>query len=226
MKERLLAELDARIAQHVNGDSSGVLDEQALALVTKLATLGAPDASSMVRVAALHLCRSQALPGEHGEADLELAEAIFTNLHTVDPRLVSPEVRELFGLASPYDSGIARMREYEQTGRTEHLERAVSLFRQDVVEQQADRARSLHTLGMALFHRFERLRQPADLDEAVAHSRAALAAAAPRDPRRAGFRSGLAAALSRRYEQTGQQADLDEATALGRDSVPEPGWPS
>lgn len=214
MKERLLAELDARIARHADGDSSGVLDVQALAIVSELAASGAPDAGSLVRVAALHLCRYQALSAEHGTADLELAQAIFTNLHTVDPRLVSADVREFFGLASPQESGVARMRAYEQTGRHEHLERAISLFRQEVVEQHGDRANGLYSLGMALFHRFERTGQPVDLDEAIEQSRAALAAAAPHDPRLAGFRDGLAAALSRRFERTGRQADLDEARAV------------
>jgi hypothetical protein len=139
MKERLLAELDARITRHAAGDSSGVLDEQALALVTELAASGAPDAGSLARVAALHLCRYQALPPEHSKADLRLAQALYTTLHSVDPRLVSPEVREFFGLASPHDSAIALMREYERTGRLDRLERATSLLRQEMLEHQTDR---------------------------------------------------------------------------------------
>ena len=87
MKERLLADLDARIAAHANGDSSGVLDEHALAMVAELTGLGAPDAGSIMRVAALHLSRYQALPPEHGEVDLRLARSLYTNLHTVDPRI-------------------------------------------------------------------------------------------------------------------------------------------
>jgi hypothetical protein len=194
MKERLLSELDARIAAHAGGDSTGVLDDQALALVTQLAELGDPDAGSLVRVAALHLCRYQALPRQ-GEADLRLARALYTKLHTVDPRLVSSEVREFFGLASPHDSGVALLREYEQTGRLDHLERAISLFRQEVVEQQADRADSLHNLGMALLHRFERTGRPADLDEAVALGRAALAATPVGHPMRASRAAWVGAAL-------------------------------
>src|SRR3954447_9292594 len=98
MKDRLLADLDDRIARHADGDSSGVLDEGALVLVTALARLGAPDAGSLVRVAALHLCRYQALPPEHGGIDLRMAQTLYTRLHAVDPRLVSPRVREFFGL--------------------------------------------------------------------------------------------------------------------------------
>jgi hypothetical protein len=139
MKERLLAELDARIARHADGDSSGVLDEQALALVSELAAAGGPDAGSLMRVAALHLCRYEALPREHSEVDLRLALALYTKLHTVDPRLVSPEVREFFGLATPHDRGVALMREYERTGRLDYRERAVSLLQQEALEQQTDR---------------------------------------------------------------------------------------
>jgi hypothetical protein len=170
MKERLLAELDARIVRHTDGDSSGVLDEHAFALVAELTALGEPDAGSLVRVAALHLCRYQALPPEHGEVDLGLARALYTKLHTVDPRLVPPRVRKLFGLASPHDSGIALLREYERTGRLDRLDRAISLLRQDVLEQP-DRASSRHSLGMALFRRYERTGQPADLAEARELSR-------------------------------------------------------
>lgn len=136
MKEQLLADLEARISRHADGDSSGVLDEQALVLVAELTALGAPDAGSLVRVAALHLCRYQALPPEAGVHDLNLARALYTKLHTVDPRLVSPRVREFFGLASPHDRGLELMREYERTGRHDYRERAMSLFRQEKLEDQ------------------------------------------------------------------------------------------
>jgi hypothetical protein len=53
----------------------------------------------------------------------------------VDPRLVSPRVREFFGLASPHDRGVELMREYERTGRHDHLARAMSLFQQEDMEQ-------------------------------------------------------------------------------------------
>jgi hypothetical protein len=219
MKERLLADLDARIARHADGDSSGVLDERALAMVTELAALGDPDAGSLMRVAALHLCRYEALPPADSEVDLQLAKAIYTKLHTVDPRLVSPEVRALLGLASPHDSGVALMREYERTGRLDYVERAISLFRQGVLEHQADRANSLHSLGMALFGRFERVGQRADLHEAIELSRGAIAAAARHDPRRASFQSGLADGLLRRFDLTADPSDVDEAIAMCREVV-------
>jgi hypothetical protein len=182
MKEQLLAELDARIARHADGDSAGVLDERALALVAELMALGAPDAGSLVRVAAVHLCRYQALPPEHGELDLGLARALYTKLHTVDPRLVSTRVREFFGLASPHERGVALMREYERTGRPGPLERAISLFRQVALEH-ADRATAgdpghaaaLSDLAEALSRRFERTGRQADLDEADEARRAAAA---------------------------------------------------
>jgi len=163
MKQRLLAELDARIARHAAGDSSGVIDDQALALVTELAALGEPDAGSLVRVAALHLCRYAALPPELGEVDLRLAQALYIKLHLVDPRLVAPEIREFFGLESPQDSALALLRLYERTGSLDHLDRAISLFRQEVLEQRAD---GQH-LAAALRLRHERTGRQADLDEAA-----------------------------------------------------------
>jgi hypothetical protein len=209
MEERLLADLDARIARHARGDSPGVLEERALTLVAELTTLGAPDAGSLARVAALHLCRYQALPAEDGETDRRMAQALYTNLHTVDPRLVPPDVRLAFGLMSPRDTGIALMAEYERTGLLDLLERAISLFRQEALELRAD---GLQFLGVALLCRFERTAELSDVDEAVAVFREAVAAGGTDDARR-----GLAVALSQRYERTAQPADLAEATELGRD---------
>lgn len=166
MKDRLLADLEARIARHTVGDSSGVLDEQALALVAELTTLGDPDAGSLARVAALHLCRYEALLPEDAAIDLTLAVALYTNLHLVDPRLVPPHVRELFGLASPHDTAITLLREYERAGRLEHLERAISLLRQEILNQP-DSAEGRHWLATALRRRFVRTGQRTDLDEAV-----------------------------------------------------------
>jgi hypothetical protein len=169
MRERLLAELDARIARHDAGDSSGVLDDSALGLVAEVARTGPPDAGSLARVAALHLCRYRAMPPDHAGTDLELARAVYTNLHTVDPRLVPEDVRELLGLASPHDGGVARLREYERTGHPDHLERAISLFRQEVVEHRG--ATGMRCLAEALRRRYERTGQQADLDEAISLTR-------------------------------------------------------
>lgn len=185
MKERLLAELDACIARHADGDPSGVLDQHALALVTELAALGEPDAGSLGRVAALHLCRYEALPPEHAAADLRMARVLYTKLYEVDPRLVSARVRELFGLPAPHERGVALLREYERTGRPDHLDRAISLFRQEVLEQRDDPAQGSFSLAIALSHRFERNGQAGDLDEAVALGRAAVAATPDDHPARA-----------------------------------------
>ncbi|HEY7592938.1 MAG TPA: hypothetical protein VH969_07255 [Actinophytocola sp.] len=212
MKERLLADLDARIARHANGDSSGVLEARALDLVVELTALGEPDAGSLGRVAALHLCRYQALPPDEGEIDRRMAQALYTNLHTVDPRLVPPDVRLTFGLMSPRDTGLALLAEHERTGQLELLDRAISLFRQETLEHRADGRR---ILGLALLRRFEQTAELSDVDEAVAVLRETVAAAGPGQAQR-----DLAAALSRRYEQTGDSADLAEVTELRR-AVPE-----
>jgi tetratricopeptide (TPR) repeat protein len=167
MKDRLLADLDARFARHANGDSSGVLDDQALTVVTELVALGEPDAGSLARVAALHLFRAEALAPELGETDRRLALALYTNLHAVDPRLVPPDVRTVLGLASPHDTAVALLREYERNAQDEHLERAISLFRQELLENPPDHADCLQNLATALLCRFERFGEPADYDEAI-----------------------------------------------------------
>ncbi|HEV2782539.1 MAG TPA: hypothetical protein VGX25_24360 [Actinophytocola sp.] len=185
MKDRLLADLDDRIARHAGGDPSGVLEERALDVVAELAASGDPDAGSLSRVAALHLCRYQALRPEHGEADLHLATALYTRLHAVDPRLVPAGVRDFLGLASPYDAGVALLGEYDRTGRIDHLERAISLFRQEVLTGPPDHADALFNLAMALLCRFEQAGEPSDVDEAVELGRAALAATPAAHPLRA-----------------------------------------
>ncbi|MBB4905065.1 hypothetical protein [Actinophytocola algeriensis] len=205
MKERLLAELDARVSRHLNGDSSGVLDEHALALVTELVGAGEPDAGSLSRVAALHLCRYEALPREHADTDLRMATVLYTKLHEVDPRLVPPEVRELFGLPGPHDRGLALLREYEQSGRLDHLERAISLFRQEKLEQRADSADSAHDLGTALLRRFQHTGQPADLDEAIALGRAALAVTPIDHPLRVDRAAWVRSALGLRSARSGHR---------------------
>jgi hypothetical protein len=127
---------------------------------------GAPDAGSLTRVAALHLCRSQALPPEHAEIDRRLGLALYRTLHTVDPRLVPPGVRDLLGLAPPHDAAVALLAEYRRTGLADQLERAISLLRQEVLEHQPARPADLQHLATALLHRYERYREPADLNEA------------------------------------------------------------
>lgn len=165
MKAQLLADLDARLARHAGGDSAGVLDDHALAVV-ELLTTGTPDAGSLARVAALHLARYEALPPPLGVVDLRVARSIYTSLHTVDPRLVPWKVRVFLGLASPHESGVARLREYEQTGRLDQLERAISLFRQELLEHE-DAAETRANLATALRRRFEHTGHRTDLDESI-----------------------------------------------------------
>ena len=163
MKERLLADLDDRIARHVGGDPSGVLDPAALGLVTELTAHGEPDAGSLTRVAALHLCRYEALRPD-GDTDLRVAKVLYTRLHEVDPRLVPPDVRTFFGFTAPHEQGAALLREYERTRGPGQLERAISLLRQAVLEGHSDRKPDLAT---ALLHRYALTGRPQDREEAA-----------------------------------------------------------
>jgi tetratricopeptide (TPR) repeat protein len=219
MKQRLLADLRARIDRHVKGDSSGALEDAALAVVAELTALGDLDAGDLALVAAFHVCRYEALGPEQGQDDLQVALALYTHLHAVDPRRVPPAVRDLLGLDSQ-DAGVELMQEYERTGRLDHLERAISLFRQDVLEHRPEWSIGRYHLGLALLRRFERFGEPADLHEAIELGRGAVAAAALDDPRRVGlFQSGLVFGLLRRFELAGELSDVDEAIELGREVV-------
>ncbi|GAO11095.1 tetratricopeptide repeat protein [Streptomyces lydicamycinicus] len=74
-------------------------------------------------------------------------------------------------------------------------------------------------LGVALWARFERTGDQADLDQAVDLYQAAMRATAADHPNRARHVSNLGIALQRRYDCTGDQADLDAAIDRGRDAV-------
>ena len=65
----------------------------------------------------------------------------------------------------------------------------------------------------ALARRFDVLHRAADLDEAIAHARAAVAGLAPDDPSRRDWLSNLGVSLERRQ---GRPGDLDEAIEIGR----------
>ena len=81
---------------------------------------------------------------------------------------------------------------------------------------RADRAAEL---GRALLARFERFGDPADLEEAVAASRAAVAAAAAHE--RAEHLSDLSDLLRIRFVHAGDEQDLAEAVTAGRAAVAE-----
>lgn len=82
-----------------------------------------------------------------------------------------------------------------------------------------DRAGVLANLCAALWARFERTGEPADLDKAIELGRAAVQSAAPGDPGRAAYLTNLGAALRARFEWLDRAEDLDQAIELWRIAV-------
>ncbi|MBD0421772.1 CHAT domain-containing protein [Streptomyces sp. TRM S81-3] len=108
---------------------------------------------------------------------------------------------------------------FHRTGATDDLEEAVGAYRTAVARmprRHEDRASVLYDLQAALHARSELTGAgPADLDDAVAAGREAVAL----EPANAGFLAALGAVLAERFGRTGEPADLEEAVALGRRAV-------
>ncbi|MGI5243782.1 tetratricopeptide repeat protein [Dactylosporangium sp. CA-139066] len=103
------------------------------------------------------------------------------------------------------------------TGDARELDEAVTLARRAVdlvAPETAEYGAYLSNLAGKLRGRYERRRAPADLDEAIALGRRAVA-----HERRPGHLGNLAALLSLRFFATRRRADLDEAVAFGRAAV-------
>ncbi|MDQ3761892.1 MAG: hypothetical protein M3460_09370 [Actinomycetota bacterium] len=112
--------------------------------------------------------------------------------------------------------------DYQQTGRLDLLDAAITLFRDLVAStspDHADRPMHLFNLGVALRTRFERTGQLADLDEAITAGRDAVSATPHNHPDRSMYLSNLGLALQVRFERVGQQADLDDVVADRGDTV-------
>jgi CHAT domain len=97
----------------------------------------------------------------------------------------------------------------------------IELLRQRVADSAGsrDRAVMLGALGCMLHTRFELAGERADLDEAVATLREALADTPADDPLRDGMLSTLGMALGTRFDKFGELADLNEAVMRARDAV-------
>ena len=111
-------------------------------------------------------------------------------------------------------------RSYTTSGTLDDLDATISLIARSLSVlggRHPHGGRQLVSLGTVLYVRFERTRDPADLDQVIDIARAALRdVATETDPVRTGALELLGAALRHRYERQGDGRDLDEAIdALG-----------
>ncbi|GAA1603531.1 MULTISPECIES: CHAT domain-containing protein [Kribbella] len=115
-----------------------------------------------------------------------------------------------------------RHRQYESTGQLPYLETAITLFSEvlDVAVNVDLRGAASNGLGTALWSRYERYVEPADLDRAIDLFRAALAMFPSEEtPLTSAFRANLGGALQLRWLRTRSDADLTESLAAIRSVV-------
>lgn len=113
------------------------------------------------------------------------------------------------------------LRRFDSTSDVETLSRGIELLRLAVQASSGDPRRTEYAanLVMALRGRYQRLGDPADLDDAIEIGRNAAQTEPVDDPRRGGLLSQLSSALRARYDHFGDGGDLDEAIKLGREAV-------
>jgi hypothetical protein len=239
-----LATLQRRIDRYISaGDSAAVLDPHALADVDRVWELAAPDgtgdlvavdAKVALAIASLHWCRYAALPGLSGKPDLRRALEMFLALYDADPAYVPSAVRDLLseqsvdqltGSEDPdrsNDLGADLVAEFQLTGSTSSLDRAIMLFlraSQNTPPGGGDQARYLSNLGGALLLRYLRRRRPDDLERAIRTGLTALAIPGLSGYSRAAALSNMAVALRTRFERKEDLGDLDLAISMSRDAV-------
>ncbi len=215
MRERLLAQLQARLEQADAGDPKGILDPQALAEVrTLLKTIDDPVTDLEVALTSgwLHWARYQFLPEGDDQEDLEAALELFAALYPTRPSMLPEQVRVLFdqNMADDPQAWAARasalLQATLQNGDSGHLNEAIDLLTRTLAPTPADhpdRAVTLSNLGAALQTRFERVGEIADLDAAIVAGREAVAIAVAPPLIRAGAARGWgwSAAAGKRWEQ-------------------------
>jgi len=160
-------------------------------------------------VALAALTRALRARYEAGGGVPDLAEALSTVAQALESRAAQDRVLRAELLTEAAELRVLR---YHEDGLTSDLSDAIGLFTA-VLDLTAPDDTTARTLGLAdaLYRRFERLRAPADLDEAVGLYRRALATASTQV--RVAL-AGLVRTLTARYWDTGDLADLDEAVAV------------
>jgi tetratricopeptide (TPR) repeat protein len=117
--------------------------------------------------------------------------------------------------------GLQLLRRFDRAGDVDALSRGIDSLRTAVESSPGTATRTQYAanLAMALRGRYQRLRDTADLDEAVDIGRQTAEREPAADPRRGALLSQLASALRVRHDHFGDLADLEEALATARKAV-------
>ncbi|KAF8501303.1 CHAT domain-containing protein [Gautieria morchelliformis] len=129
---------------------------------------------------------------------------------------VALRTRSFTGIAS------ALVTRFEQSGRHEDLEEAISLHREALELRPAPhplRSDSLNNIANALSTRFEQSGRHEDLEEAISLHREALGLLPAPHPLRSNSLNNVATALKTRFGRFGRREDLEEAISLHREAL-------
>ena len=225
-----------------SGDLRVILEPQAAEEVAALrASIGWPpfgplpsdaamrrELDAVVLAGTVQFIRCQELPPvDRVDALLEVME-IFTAVGPLAPDAVPEPMRAMCGAlagnppevnhAELHNEAIDMLDAAGVTGDREAVDQAIWLLASAFLAARADadRARHLSVLGTAWLDRYGITGRMADLDNAVATRRQAVAMEVPDLADRAGHQANLSAALVARYETTGNVPDLDQAVTAAR----------
>ncbi|QKW33259.1 CHAT domain-containing protein [Actinomadura sp. NAK00032] len=120
-----------------------------------------------------------------------------------------------------HGQGLQLLRRFDRSGDVAALSRGIDSLRTALEASPGETTRTQYAanLVMALRGRYQRLRNVADLDEAVDVGRRTARGEPADDVRRAALLSQLGSALRVRYDHFGDRADLEEALATARKAV-------
>ena len=234
-RERLLAQVRTRLDRfNADHNPATILDAAAVDEVHALLEM-VPDPAADLEVAYvagwLHWSRYLVLSIGNDQEDLAAALTWFAPLYESRPEVIPDEIRAHFdeNRPRPHDDlealaseAVSLLQGAQNTGDDEALNTAIDLLRRVLGATPpgpSGRAMYPFYLSLALQARFRRSGRRADLDEAVAAGRDAVAAARLDDPGRAMLLSGLGLALQDLFGVTGDQAEMDEAITALRDAA-------
>ena len=230
-ESRLREDLNRRLVRFAQGDWAAVVGPAAERTAYELrrrafgATAEGQPTMSIVDAYLLghfHWCRYQVLPPGGQPAEIEPLRQYFNSLLLVAPEYVPEGVCELLSddpegraratimvVGTRVTEHLGRARETKDVGE---LDVAIGLMQtlplRDLPSEVA--IRFYVSLSRAWLDRYDWAGDPADLEQAIAQARAAMAAGHPGVSADFDYRGELDKLLTRRYERTGRAEHLDE----------------
>jgi hypothetical protein len=219
-RRRLAGALNGVVLKTISVHHDAALNDLAVAL----AALAAETAGQGSAGADMLLARAETLLARYqtgGEpADLQLAT------ETAQQVLDAAEPGSFTALRARIALGRALRHAFTLTGDLATLDAAIEQLHEAVTAQeQSGRAPSapsaFQNYSGALLDRYQHVRRPGDLDDAIRVATALLESTGRDDPMRLGRVGSLAGALRARYRLRGDRDDLDSAIALLRADPPD-----